>query len=329
MGWQNLAPGRLTYRKKVMKCILSIDGGGIRGIIPALVLSEIERRTEKKISEVFDLVAGTSTGGILVLGLSKDDGNGNPEFSANDLASLYEKRGKDIFSRSLRKGVSSVGGVIEEKYSQEGLEEVLEEYFGNEPIGASLNNVLITSYDIQNREPHFFKSWRDEWKTVEMRHVARATCAVPTFFEPALIQVSGSIRALIDGGIFINNPSVSAYAEAIRLYPKESKILVVSIGTGELSRPFKYVEVKDWGKAEWMRPALSCMFDGVSNAANYQLKQILGGNYFRLQTSLSVASDDIGDATKGNIENLKSEARKLIRTNSNGIDSICNAIMQG
>ena len=71
-----------------MKCILSIDGGGIRGIIPALVLREIERRTEKKISEVFDLVAGTSTGGILALGLSKDDGHGNAEFSANDLASL-------------------------------------------------------------------------------------------------------------------------------------------------------------------------------------------------------------------------------------------------
>ena len=296
-----------------MKCILSIDGGGIRGIIPALVLREIERRTKKKISEVFDLVAGTSTGGILALGLSKDDGNGNPEFSANDLASLYEKRGKDIFSRSLWKGVSSAGGVIDEKYSQEGLEEVLEEYFGNEPMGASLNNVLIASYDIENREPHFFKSWRDEWKSVEMRHVARATSAAPTFFEPALIPVSGSIRALIDGGIFINNPSVSAYAEAIRLYPKERKILVVSIGTGELVQPFRYDEAKNWGKAGWMLPALSCMFDGVSDAANYQLKQILGSNYFRLQTSLSVASEDMDNATKGNIENLKSEAKKLIR----------------
>ncbi|MBW2466699.1 MAG: patatin-like phospholipase family protein [Deltaproteobacteria bacterium] len=311
-----------------MKHVLSIDGGGIRGIIPALVLAEIEKRTGKKTAELFDIVAGTSTGGILALGLTKDNGSGVPEFSAGDLAKLYEKRGKDIFSRSLWKGVSSVGGYVDEKYAEEGLERVLVEYFGNEPLGAALTKVLITSYDIHNRHPYFFKSWRTEWQAVEMRLVARATSAAPTYFEPALIPVSGSMKALIDGGVFINNPAVSAYAELKRLFPDENEYIVVSIGTGELVRPISYSEAKDWGKAGWMLPVLSCMFDGVCDAADYQLKQILRNSYFRLQTSLSTASDDLDDATNGNIANLKSEAKKLIRTNKDTIGRICDTLMQ-
>lgn len=311
-----------------MKHVLSIDGGGIRGIIPALVLAEVEKRTGKRTAELFDIVAGTSTGGILALGLAKNNGNGIPEFSAKELAKLYEKRGKEIFSRSLWKGISSVGGYVDEKYSEAGLENVLEEYFENEPMGAALTKILITSYDIYNRHPYFFKSWRTEWQAVEMKFAARATSAAPTYFEPALIPVKGSMKALIDGGVFINNPAVSAYAELKRVFPDENEFIVVSIGTGELVRPITYSEAKDWGKAGWMLPVLGCMFDGVCDAADYQLKQILGDNYFRLQTSLSIASDDLDDATNGNIANLKSEAKKLIRTNKDTIGRLCDLLMQ-
>ena len=311
-----------------MKRILSIDGGGIRGIIPALVLSEIEKQTGKGISQAFDLITGTSTGGIIALALSKDDGNGNPQYSAADLAKLYQTRGKEIFSRSLWKGVSSVGGITDEKYSEKGLEKVLEDYLGNELLSAALTKVLVTSYDIHNREPHFFKSWRDEWKAVEMKHAARATSAAPTYFEPALIPIGGGMRALIDGGVFINNPAVSAYAEAKKVFKGETEFLVVSVGTGELIRPIPYDEAKDWGKAGWMLPVLSCMFDGVSDAVNYQLCQILGDKYIRFQTSLSIASDDMDDVTVGNIENLTSESQKLIRTHKEQITKVVDAIGQ-
>ena len=92
-----------------MKRILSIDGGGIRGLIPALVLAEIESRTGRAVGQCFDLIAGTSTGGILAMGLTRDDGNGKPRFSAGDLADIYQARGKEIFSRSLWKGAASLG----------------------------------------------------------------------------------------------------------------------------------------------------------------------------------------------------------------------------
>ena len=306
-----------------MKYVLSIDGGGIRGIIPALVLAEIEKQQGKRIYELFDLICGTSTGGILTLGLLKDNGEGVAQYSAKDLSKIYQDRGGEIFSRSLWKGVSSVGGITDEKYSHKGLESVLEEYFGNEPLGAALKKALITSYDIQNREPYFFKSWRDEYRSVEMKHAARATSAAPTYFEPALVPVGGSMRALVDGGVFINNPAVSAYAEALKVFKDEDEeIKVISIGTGELIRPISFNEAKDWGKAGWMLPVLSCMFDGVSDAADYQLKQILGKNYVRLQTSLSIASDDMDNATNGNINLLVQEVKKLIRTHKQDIETL-------
>jgi hypothetical protein len=306
-----------------MKRILSIDGGGIRGIIPALVLAEIEEKTGRSTAENFDLIAGTSTGGILAVGFSKAGDDGKPAFSATALADLYRKRGKDIFRRSLWKGVSSIGGLADELYPSDGIETVLDEYFGDATLGSGLTRTLITTYDIWNREPVFLKSWKEKYRSVQMKHAARATSAAPTYFEPAQVPIGGEIKALVDGGVFINSPCVSAYAEGLKVFPDETDIFVLSLGTGELVRRIDYQEAKGWGKAGWLLPLLSCMFDGVSDAADYQMKQLLGERYIRLQTKLWMASDDMDNATEGNISNLKMESESLIRSQQARIDTIC------
>jgi len=140
-----------------MKKILSLDGGGIRGLIPALLIAEMEKRTGKRCAEMFDMIAGTSTGGILALAFSVHEDN-KPKYSALDLADIYAKQGKDIFKRSYWKGVSSVGGTLDEKYSAAGLEAVLTQYLGDLKLKDGMCNTLVTSYDIENREPYFFKS---------------------------------------------------------------------------------------------------------------------------------------------------------------------------
>lgn len=110
-----------------MRKFLSVDGGGIRGVIPARILVEIEKKTGKPIAQCFDFMAGTSTGGILCLGLTKPDENGAPQHTAKDLLNLYEKRGRDIFQRSFWKAVSSNWAFADEKYGHESLEEVLQD----------------------------------------------------------------------------------------------------------------------------------------------------------------------------------------------------------
>jgi uncharacterized protein len=309
-----------------MKKILSIDGGGIRGIIPALVLAELEKTIGKPTSEIFDLIAGTSTGGILGLGLSKDNGQGNPQYAAKDLVNLYEKEGKNIFPKSLWQNVSTMGGLANEKYSRQGIDTVLANYFGADLLGSCLTKTIVTTYDIANRQPLFLKSWKPEHHSIKAADAARATSAAPTYFEPVKMVVNGENKVLIDGGIFINTPSVSAYVEALRIFPDEKEFLVVSLGTGELNRPISYDDAEDWGVVEWLNPLLSCVFDGVCDAANYQMSLLLEGNYYRLQTRLDQAADDMDNVSDQNMKALKAEAKTLLNNHRDDIQRLCSIL---
>lgn len=292
--------------------VLSIDGGGIRGIIPALVLAHLEQQTGKCCSELFDLMVGTSTGGMLALGLSIDDESGKALFSAEQLVELYEGHGAAIFEQSLWRKVRSVGGMLEEAYSHKELEAILDQYFGDRALSECRVPTMVTSYDIQHRRTVFLKSWHGDHASLLCKEAARATSAAPTYFEPTTLEWANENRTLIDGGVFMNSPSVSAFAEARKLFPDED-IALLSIGTGELTRAIPYEAAKTWGSALWVMSLLDCMFDGVSKAADHQMRLFLGGDYLRLQTPLHYASDDMDDASRGNIRNLKQTAEELIQ----------------
>ena len=298
--------------------VLSIDGGGIRGIIPAMVVAHIERQMGQPAHELFDLMVGTSTGGILALGLARP-GQGTPaQFSARRVVRLYEEHGGAIFARSLWRKVRTVGGILEESYSHKALERVLEHHFADATLGECAVPTMVTSYDIQNRSTVFLKSWHSGHTRVLCRDAARATSAAPTYFEPKALETATHSRVLIDGGVFVNSPSVSAYAEAQKLFPNEP-IALLSLGTGELMRPIPYEEARTWGSALWVMSLLDCMFDGAAKAADHQMRLFLGDRYQRLQTSLDFASDDMDDASKGNIRNLKQTAKDLIRHNQEAL----------
>jgi len=299
-----------------MRKILSIDGGGIRGVIPAVVLTEIEHRTGKPTAELFDLLAGTSTGGILALGLSKRAADGTPEYAAHDLLKLYEDGGRTIFQRDPWHRIYALNNLLEEKWPSKGIEEVLRRYFGEAKISEAAKDILVTSYDIERRRPYFFKRDKarakpaDEWL---MRQAARATSAAPTYFEPAKLGRPGSedYLALIDGGVFANNPGMCAYVEAVSLWPDETEFLVLSLGTGELVRAIPYDDARTWGLAKWAQPLLGVVFDGVSDTVDYQLRQLCKdeqasvGTYTRLQVTLTEGNDDMDDSSRTNINALK------------------------
>ena len=299
--------------------VLSIDGGGIRGIIPAMVIAHIERKLGKPAHELFDLMVGTSTGGILALGLSRP-GSGRPaQFSARRVVKLYEEQGNKIFEYSLWRKLRTVGGILEEAYSHEVLEGILGKYFAGATLGDCEVPTMVTSYDIQNRRTVFLKSWHADHQSLLCRDAARATSAAPTYFEPKPLDTGEVASVLIDGGIFMNSPSVSAYAEARKLFPGDS-IAVLSLGTGELTRPIPFEEARTWGSALWVMSLLDCMFDGVSKAADHQMQLFLGERYQRLQTPLDNANDDMDDASKENIANLKKTARELIANNEAALE---------
>src|SRR5918998_1403436 len=288
--------------------VLAIDGGGIRGLIPALVLAEIERRTERRIADLVDMIAGTSTGGILACALGKPD-----PLPAAEIASLYVEEGPKIFDRSLLKQITSLGGYLDERYEAKGLRRALERYLGDTPMSAATVPLLLTAYDTEARAMHLLRS-EGENSGATMVDAAHATSAAPTYFEPVRLGAA----TLIDGGVFAINPSLVAYAEL-----RGRLDLLLSLGTGEHTRPLPYEKVKGWGQLEWARPVIDVVFDGCQDAVDMQLQALLSNGYVRLQTRLEQASDDLDDAGEDNLQRLRREAERLIARESALIDDVC------
>ena len=312
--------------------VLSIDGGGIRGIIPAVALAEIEARAGKPVAELFDLIAGTSTGGIIALALTRPGEDGSPAWSAATLVELYEQEGPHIFSRPLGHQLRTVRGLIDEKYPSDGLDKALSRYLGESRISESLTNVLVTAYETERRKPFFFKSAAavaDPGRDFPMAAAARATAAAPTYFEPAFVEAGGTAEyfSLVDGGVFATNPAMCAFAEVRRHHP-DAEVVLLSLGTGQLTRPLPYDHVKDWGLVEWAQPILDVVFDGVSDTVDYQLDQLLGdGRYWRLQVALDGgASDDLDDASPENLRRLKLKGEELVADSRRELDAALAAI---
>jgi patatin-like phospholipase/acyl hydrolase len=315
--------------------VLSIDGGGIRGIIPAMVLDTLEQQTGKPIYQLFDLIAGTSTGGILSLGMTRpaEDGSG-AKFRAEQLVELYEEHGKRIFTRK------QAVPLTEEKYGVLGLESVLDQYLGDTPLKAALTPVIVTAYDIERRRPLIFKSTtaasispKSQQHDFLMKEVARATSAAPTYFEPAKITVPGTqdYLPLVDGGVFANNPALCAYVEAFKLRTAAQKIIVVSLGTGELTHPLMYDQVKNWGLLDWARQIVDITFDGVSDNVQYLLAHLLDDDdrLHRFQLKLDERTAPMDNAQPDNLKALKLLAEDMIFNEAQHLEAVGEILKAG
>jgi patatin-like phospholipase/acyl hydrolase len=306
--------------------ILSIDGGGIRGIIPGQILVTLEQKLQETdanahIADYFDLIVGTSTGGILAcLYLAPEAAEGvlasKPRFSAAEAVDLYLERGDDVFDISLWHRIRTAGGVTDEKYPADGLEELLVDYLDELKLSHLLKPCLITAYDIRRRRAHFFRQHRavkSRGYDFLVRDVARATSAAPTYFEVARAKsLSNVAYPLVDGGVFANNPALCAYAEARNLpsQPKAKDMVIFSLGTGTVKKAYEYKIAKDWGLVQWIKPVLEIMMSGVAETVDYQLGQIFDAvgkrrQYVRIDAELGDASPDMDDVSMDNLQALR------------------------
>jgi patatin-like phospholipase/acyl hydrolase len=315
--------------------VLCIDGGGIRGLIPARVLAEIEARTGKRMADMVDLVAGTSTGGLLACGLTLPGEDDRPRYSAAELASFYLEDGPLIFDRTLIKRVTSLGGLIDERYDDAGLNGALTDRLGRARLSGTLRDVLITAYEIERREAFFFRSARaraDPAYDFTLADACRATAAAPSYFEPARVaDVAGEATyALVDGGVFAVNPALCAYADLATAGTADDLTLMLSLGTGSAgaARPFPYEEARGWGQLEWVRPVIDIVFDGVADTIEFQAAALMGDRYIRLQTTLREASGALDDASAENLAALGREADRVIAEHSADIERAC-ALLAG
>lgn len=311
-----------------MVSILSIDGGGIRGIIPSIFLIEFERRTGKPICELFDLIAGTSTGGILASTLTLPNRYGKPKYSAEQVCSAYFEHGGDIFHRSVLRSGITLGGLVSPKYSPSGLESMLKKYLGDKRLHTTLTEILITAYDMASSSPWFFKTSfaKNHRAPVDdplLTQVVRATTAAPTYFPPLTMEG----HCLVDGGVFASNPALCAYAQARNMFPEEKEFLLVSLGTGLQVHNRPCSKIKNWGIAEWAVPISAIMLNSSSASVDYQMRALLGNeNYVRFQVQLDDVDTGMDYVSNKNMRKLEAIAQQAVRQESATIDRLCSTL---
>ncbi|WP_277983574.1 CBASS cGAMP-activated phospholipase [Sphingomonas faeni] len=286
---------RRTFR------ILALDGGGIKGAFTAAVLASLEAKTGKRASDHFDLITGTSTGGILAIGLGLG-------FSATELRDFYVKRGPTIFpSTNVQSRLGSFRQLFRPKHSHEVLRDELTAILGDKRLRDSVNRLAIPTYDAVAGRIYIMKTCHCEGLTndgpAKAADVALATSAAPTYYAAARFSHHQG-ASYVDGGVWANCPAMVGVTEALAfLRQQPANIDVLSIGT--TSSPFNIANQRNAGALGWNVGIISLMFEAQVEAARTQAKLIAGG-FHRIDASVPSDQYTLDRANPDTIERLAS-----------------------
>ncbi len=254
--------------------ILALDGGGVRGIFTAALLAGIEQDTGRSVLEHFDLVVGTSTGGIVALGLGAG-------LTPQEIVEFYVTENRRIFANRMRWRMARQPFAT--KYGATALKAALQRTFGEKLLGESIVPLVIPSFNLGENDVYLFKTPHHERLKrdyrVPMWAVAMATSAAPTYF-PAFRLPDSHVR-LIDGGVWANNPAMVGVTEAISMFDRAlTNLRVLSLGTtSELKLGRSRLNSAGW--LRWGPNAANVLLDGQSAAAFKQAQHLVGVDYAR------------------------------------------------
>ena len=299
--WEN----RLPFR------ILSLDGGGIRGIFPAaaLAMMEEEHLQGKSIGQYFDLIAGTSTGGILALGMGAG-------MTAAEILQMYLEQGHLVFPSNERGVKGRIRRFFSAQYDRRALDQLLRQTFGEKTLRESERRLLIPSTEGRNGEVWVFKTPHHPDYRMDgdefMSSVASATSAAPTYFTP--FQRRG--HTFLDGGIWANNPTMAAAVEALSCFTTQPEhIRILSVGCGQKQFRATQGQVKNSGMVHWKNIIDVAMHFQSVTAVNQAGLLIGRDRVTRLDRPDGSRPIDLDD-WKAAKELLPGEAREVVRSNA-------------
>ncbi|KAK2967544.1 hypothetical protein RJ640_030415 [Escallonia rubra] len=350
-----MAAPLLATRGKIVT-VLSIDGGGIRGIIPGTLLAFLESKLQEldgpnaRMADYFDVVAGTSTGGLVTTMLTAPNKDNRPLYAAKDINRFYLEHGPKIFPQSSRNNFldamkNLVGAVTGPKYDGKYLRTLTKGLLGDLTIKQTLTDVVIPAFDIKRLQPVIFTTddgKANVSKNAFLSDICISTSAAPTFLPAHYFETKdeqGKTRTydLIDGGVAANNPTQMAITHVtkeimmgnfqfVQIDPVDTaRMLVLSLGTGipKLEEKYTAAAAAKWGLLNWVydngaTPLLDIYFDASSDLVDFHVSTLFQAfrsekNYLRIQEDAltgNAASVDI--ATKENMDALVQIGNKLL-----------------
>lgn len=285
--------------------LLSLDGGGIKGVFTASVLASLEEQTGRRIADHFDLIAGTSTGGILAIGLGLG-------LSARELLTFYRERGPVIFpSTGLVSRFGWVRQLFAPKHSHEVLRRELAAVLGGRKFGEASCRLVVPTYDAIAGRIYLMKTAHDPRFVHEVAapavDVALATSAAPTYFAAARFPTHES-ASYVDGGVWANCPALVGVVEALGfLKVKAGELDVLSIGT--TSKAFNIAQHGTSGLLKWNKGLVDLMFEAQAEAARAQAALLAQGRFHRIDFVAKAGQFSLDRATPQAIEALAALGR--------------------
>ncbi len=301
--------------------ILIIDGGGIAGIMPLMVLNYLEQQSRKPISDLFDLFVGTSTGSIIISALNIPNKHGRPKYSANQMIALYISLSKTAMFSSISRKIWTIDGILGPKLSGRLLHDAYIKVSGNIPLQTLIKKVVITAYNLSETKMVLFKSWDCSETNLSLPDVLSAATASPSFYPPVIFKdgKNGTSNTYVDGAISANNPSFFGLNEGFVLCPNIKKYIIVHLGAGGFPVPdLRGTNTAKWGILEWAVPLAKILY--TSRAEDLRqamtiLKKIIdnpeGDKFEEFYFNLNFLSPAFDISTK-NINAIKAHADLII-----------------
>ncbi|WP_088034065.1 CBASS cGAMP-activated phospholipase [Evansella clarkii] len=300
--------------------ILCLDGGGIRGIFSAAILQEIEQECGKPVNEMFDMIAGTSTGSIIAASVVLNKG-------LNEVKEKYKTHGKVIFTPQAKIGL------FKTVYNDKEMRKYFREQFGEVSLSEIKKPLLIPSVNISEGSPYVYRSnYRKDVQedlSVKVWDAVLSSCSAPVYFPPNNVQ---NKYLTADGGLWANNPSLVCLTEAVHYFKEPmDQVRILSIGTGEQKINFEINSKKSWGIKEWLPfhlqsrritpKLLDLAMHLSSEAVSEQCEKLMGKNYLRLNADLGKevpfdemeSIEELVELSKQVIKNKKREVLEFLR----------------
>ena len=310
--------------------VLSIDGGGMRGIVPATILEAMEQETGEHIAHLFDVMVGTSTGSILSLGLNVPNEQGAAKYKATDFVDMYKDLGGTIFHQT-RKVLKILDGMTQPTYDPSGYEKLLEAYFGDASMADMICEVAAPSIELEDMNMHTFtkkNAQQGQEQNYYVRDVIRAATAAPTYFPSATLKsLDGSNSGtFVDAGVSTNNPGLLAIAEA-ELLNTANPYIFVSLGTGAITKPIDAIKARTWGELQWIKSIFDLQGDAQSSYTENVIQKILAArphsSYQRIQLDLHGLPTEMDDTKPAHLDQLRSAAQSYVADNHASIKALC------
>lgn len=273
--------------------ILSITGGGMRGLVTLYEMRALEEKLDKPLHEYFDYIGGTSTGGIIASMIAFG-------FNVQQTINFYEKHGPKIFKKKFFRF-----GLLRPRYDDDYFNKIVKQTFRSRKISEANTNLVVPAYNIDNFTKRIFKSY-DERVDTDMFDVIRSTASAQTYFKPHNFDGNN----YIDGGMVINNPSQLLFTEALyKVRTGEAdKINIVSFGTGRKDTDIK-ISKKGKGQLFWAKPTIDILLNEQARTTDYFLNRLVNtldtGEYYNIEPVLERSSKSIDDASKENLAAMR------------------------